>query len=592
MPGDITFLAKTSFRKKDQIFGIRKADRRQHTYLIGKTGVGKTALLRNMALQDIQRGEGLAIIDPHGEFVEEVLDSIPSHRINDVVYFNPADTEFPVSFNILEVVDTKYKHLVASGLIGVFTKIWANVWSARMEYILSNCILALLDTPGTTLLGISRILVDRDYRQKIVNNLKDPVVKSFWVNEYQEWTPAYRNEAIAPIQNKVGQFLNVSLIRHIVGQSKSTIDIPEIMDTGKILLVNVSKGRVGEDNSAILGAMVITKIQLATMERVRIPEEKRKDFYLYVDEFQNFATDAFVNILSEARKYRLNLIIAHQYIGQLLTHTTQHTTSAVRDAVFGNVGTMICFRVGATDAEFLEQEFYPEFTQKDLVNLPNYNIYLKLMINGITSRPFSAQTLPPPKVETEKSNREKIIRVSREQYSNKRAEVEAKIASWSGILEQAASVVLPQTAEAQPGVLYDAKCSLCGKWTKVIFKPEEGRPTYCKSCLKKIKAKKEEVPQQRQPLIQARRMEEARELAELGIEFGLPKTSQPIFSRQEVKVKEAPEISLEVAFKKEEPPQKKKERKAVNVEELQKTLTDALGNLKKEPEENQEEEKK
>ena len=351
MSKDLTYIAQTNFRNSEQKFGIKRADRRQHMYVIGKTGVGKTGFLKNMALQDINNGQGLAIIDPHGEFVEEILDSVPPHRINDVVYFNPADMNFPVSFNIMDVPDPRYKHLIASGLIGIFTKIWANVWSARMEYILANCILALLDTPGTTLLGIPRMLVDRDYRQKIINNLKDPVVKSFWVNEYEEWESRYRNEAIAPVQNKVGQFLNVSFVRNIVGQAKNTIDIDEIMNNQKILLVNVSKGRIGEDNAAILGAMIITKIQLSAMERVRIPEDKRKDFYMYVDEFQNFATDSFVNILSEARKYRLDLIIAHQYVGQLVTDTS----TAVRDAVFGNVGTMVSFRVGATDAEFLEQ---------------------------------------------------------------------------------------------------------------------------------------------------------------------------------------------------------------------------------------------
>ncbi|TSC75125.1 MAG: hypothetical protein G01um101430_626 [Parcubacteria group bacterium Gr01-1014_30] len=583
---EITFLAKTSFRKKNQKFGIKKSDRRQHAYIIGKTGVGKTALLKNMALQDIQRGEGIAIIDPHGEFVEEVLDSIPSNRINDVVYFNPADQEYPVSFNILEVQEPEYKHLVASGLIGIFTKIWANVWSARMEYILSNCILALLDTPGTTLLGIPRILVDRDYRQRIINNLKDPVVKSFWVNEYEEWTPSYRNEAIAPLQNKVGQFLNVSLIRNIVGQAKSTIDIPKIMNEGKILLVNVSKGRVGEDNSAILGAMIITKVQLATMERVRIPEEKRRDFYLYVDEFQNFATDAFVNILSEARKYRLNLIVAHQYIGQLITSSTTHTTTTVRDAVFGNVGTMICFRVGAADAEFLEQEFFPEFTQKDLVNLPNYNVYLKLMIEGVTSRPFSAQTLPPPSVDSTKSSREKIIRVSREQYSKKRAEVESKIATWSGILEKTPEESLFSTA-AQPGVLYDAKCSSCGKWTKTVFKPQEGKPVYCKSCLRKMAAAKAGAKASGATLPETT-LAQPSALGALGIEFGTSQAApRPTFQRQEKKVEEK-----EISYIPPMPTPKKKERKVVNLEALQKTLTEALGKFKKEPEQEADAEEK
>lgn len=581
MEEEITYFAKTTFRNLQQTFGIKRSDRRQHMYIIGKTGVGKTCLLENMALQDIQRGEGIAIVDPHGEFVEGILEKIPTYRINDVVYFNPADTEYPISFNILEVPDPKYKHLVASGLIGIFTKIWENVWSARMEYILSNCILALLDTPNTTLLGILRILVDKDYRQKIVNNIKDPVVKSFWVNEYEEWSPTYRNEAIAPIQNKVGQFLNVSLIRNIVGQSKSTIDIPEIMDTQKILLVNVSKGRIGEDNSALLGAMVITKIQLAAMERVRIPEEERKDFYLYVDEFQNFATESFVNILSEARKYHLNLIVAHQYIGQLVTETSKR----VRDAIFGNVGTLVCFRVGAADAEFLEREFSPEFSALDLVNLPNYNIYLRLMIDGITSRPFSAQTLSPMAMGKIEGNREKIIKVSRERYATPREKVEEKIARWSGVMEK--QVTLPPT----PPRLYDAKCSICGKKIKVIFKPEPGRPVYCKSCLGKIERGELEIvsPKPAFP-VPKRKSEYFGELEELGIEFG-PEKTVPLPEKKEIFPKESelkkevpPPISLEEAIKKGPPPIKKKNEKKVNIEELRRALAESLEKLKEESE--------
>jgi len=506
MPKDLTYIARTNFRREEQKFGIKRVDRRQHMYIIGKTGVGKTAFLKNMALQDIENGQGLAIIDPHGEFVEEVLDNIPPHRVNDVVYFNPADMDHPVSFNIMDVPDPRYKHLIASGLIGIFTKIWANVWSARMEYILANCILALLDTPGTTLLGIPRMLVDRDYRQKIINNLKDPVVKSFWINEYEEWESRYRNEAIAPVQNKVGQFLNVSFVRNIVGQAKNTIDVDEIMNNQKILLVNVSKGRIGEDNSAILGAMIITKIQLSAMERVRIPEDERKDFYMYVDEFQNFATDSFVNILSEARKYRLDLIIAHQYVGQLVTDAS----TAVRDAVFGNVGTMVSFRVGAADAEFLEQEFTPEFLQNDLIRLPNYNIYLKLMIDGITSRPFSAQTIAPVPVAIDDKKREEIIRISRSKYAKTLVSVEEEINRWAANMDVPSVPVAPGSSDLsnpqnsskplyKPSnsnssrgpdstKLYDVKCSNCGKDTKVIFEPVSGRPIYCKSCLKKIKA--------------------------------------------------------------------------------------------------------
>src|SRR5574344_318770 len=299
-----------------------------------------------------------------------------------------------------------------------------------MEYILNNAILALLDTPDSTLLGIPRLLVDKDYRQMIINNLKDPVVKSFWTHEYEQWRDQFRNEAIAPIQNKVGQFLSSSIIRNVLGQPKSTIDIFKIMNEGKIFLVNVSKGRIGEDNSALLGGMIITKIQLAAMERVRIPEDERKDFYLYVDEFQNFATESFANILSEARKYRLNLVIAHQYIAQI----ESGEGSKVSDAVFGNVGTMIIFRVGAEDGMFLEKEFEPEFTSQDLVSLPNFNIYLKLMIDGITSRPFSATTLPPIKIDKSLGIKDKIIESSRNMYAKPKEDVEDVINRWSGTL--------------------------------------------------------------------------------------------------------------------------------------------------------------
>ena len=602
MPKDLTYIAKTNFRNKEQVFGIKRTDRRQHMYVIGKTGVGKTAFLRNMALQDISNGEGLAIIDPHGEFVEEVLDNIPPSRVNDVVYFNPADMDHPVSFNIMEVQDPKYKHLIASGLIGIFTKIWANVWSARMEYILSNCILALLDTPGTTLLGIPRMLVDRDYRQKIINNLKDPVVKSFWVNEYEEWEARYRNEAIAPVQNKVGQFLNVGFVRNIVGQAKSTIDIDEIMNNQKILLINVSKGRIGEDNSAILGAMLITKIQLAAMERVRIPENERKDFYLYVDEFQNFATDSFVNILSEARKYRLDLIIAHQYVGKLVTDES----TAVRDAVFGNVGTMVTFRVGAADAEFLEQEFMPEFLQNDLIRLPNYNIYVKLMIDGITSRPFSSTTIAPAPADNDKEKRGEIINASRQKYARTRRSVEDEISRWatnmdvpnvndSPDLSNSKSVPKPMYKPDSPKSsdstkLYDIKCSSCGKDTKVIFEPTPGKPVYCKSCLKKIKS----GVSVRETIKSPAQIEQTSDmsggdsaLGSLGIEFGPPKNQRPMKSSSK-----EPAHSLDSLIKngervpfnqKKREENQKKPRKEVNLSDLKKALEESLSTKELEP---------
>jgi len=408
-------------------------------YIIGKTGMGKTTMIENMVIQDIIAGEGVAFVDPHGDSIEKILNYIPSNRVNDVVYLNPADTDFPIAFNPLESVDSKYKHLVASGLMGVFTKIWAGVWSARMEYILNNTILALLDSPGNTLLGIARMLVNKSYRKKIVDNIKDPVVKSFWVDEFANYNDKFRNEAIAPIQNKVGQFLSSAIIRNIVGQTKSSIDLREIMDRKKIFLINLSKGRIGEDNSALLGAMIITKLQLAAMSRVDIPEEQREDFYLYVDEFQNFATESFANILSEARKYRLNLIVAHQYIGQLVTDRN----TVVRDAIFGNVGTLVCFRVGADDAEFLEKEFDPTFTMNDLVNPTKYNIILKLMINGVSSAPFSAVTLPPIAEVTE--NEQKVVNVSRERYATPRSVVEEKINRWMG------AEFHTQAAEAESG---------------------------------------------------------------------------------------------------------------------------------------------
>ncbi|MCX6757945.1 MAG: type IV secretion system DNA-binding domain-containing protein [Candidatus Nomurabacteria bacterium] len=510
---DMTYLGQTTFRNKNVLFGIKRKDRRQHCYLLGKSGTGKSALMTNMVLQNIINGDGVCVVDPHGELVESIVSAIPAHRLKDVIYFNPADTDYHIGFNVLELLDPRYKHLVASGLMGIFTKIWANAWSARMEYILNNCILALLDTPGTTLLGIPRMLVDKDYRQKIITNLKDPVIKAFWIHEYEAWQDKFRNEAIAPIQNKVGQFLSTSIIRNVVGQSKSTIDLFQVMNEGKIFLVNVSKGRIGEDNSALLGGMLITKIQLAAMERVRIPEEERKDFYLYVDEFQNFVTDAFASILSEARKYRLNLTIAHQYTAQLVTANG----SAVRDAVFGNVGTMIIFRVGADDAEFLEKEFEPEFMATDIVNLPNYRIYLKLMIDGITSRPFSAKTLAPMNKNSKVNTEEEVIKSSRTLYGRSKEVVESEINSWSGM---SLGDIVPPGGNAGADVeKFPVICSNCMKETTVPFKPEEGRAVYCKECIAKMKTG--ELKPTKGSARQIKYDEETffKPLADLGIEF-------------------------------------------------------------------------
>ncbi|MDI6821011.1 MAG: type IV secretion system DNA-binding domain-containing protein [Patescibacteria group bacterium] len=527
---DVVYFGRINFRNSNRLFGIKRKDRRQHMYVIGKSGTGKTALLHNMIVQDIANGEGVCVVDPHGELIDNILEKIPKERLKDVIHFNPADADYHVGFNVLELTDPKYKHLVASGLMGIFTKIWSNVWSARMEYILNNAVLALLDTPGTTLLGITRILVDKEYRQKIVANVKDPVVKSFWITEYEEWRDQFRNEAIAPIQNKVGQFLSSALVRNIVGQAKSTIDILDIMNSGKIFLIDVSKGRIGEDNSALLGAMLITKIQLAAMERVRISEDERVDFFLYVDEFQNFATDSFANILSEARKYRLNLVLAHQYIGQLVTDVS----TKVRDAVFGNVGTMIIFRVGAADAEFLEKEFEPEFVIQDIVNLPNFQIYLKLMVGGVTSRPFSASTLPPFKVQTSETIREEIIESSRKRYARPRYVIEEEINQWSGVMGE--EETLAGGAAALGITKFEVICSACGKSTQVPFEPQEGRSVYCRDCLDKLKAGEiKPVPGVRF----SRRPVESKsfgDLSKLGIEFeqgGAGYQPKPRFEKKE-----------------------------------------------------------
>jgi len=422
---DITIFGQTNYRNQLRPFGIKRDDRRRHMYIIGKTGMGKTTLLENLIISDIINGEGCCYIDPHGDTAEKILDFIPTHRINDVVYMNPADTAFPIAFNILESVEETHKHLIASGIVSVFKKQFAESWGPRLEYILRNTVMALLDYPGSTLLGVMRILVEKEYREKVVEKIKDPVVKSFWVNEYTKWNDRVLQEVISPIQNKVGQFLSNFLIRNIVGQVKSTIDLREIMDNQKILILNLSKGRIGEDTMQLLGSMIVTKLYMAAMSRVEIPEKDRKDFYLYVDEFQNFATDSFGDILSEARKYRLDLIVAHQYIEQL--------PETVQAAVFGNVGTLICFRTGAADAERLALEFAPFFTEEDLVNLPAFAIYLKLMIDGVSSDPFSADTLPPLFGEYRTDSGAKVIQVSRERYANPRAVVEDKINRWSGM---------------------------------------------------------------------------------------------------------------------------------------------------------------
>ncbi|MFH1551715.1 MAG: type IV secretion system DNA-binding domain-containing protein [bacterium] len=552
---DINLFAETNFRNQKSKFGIKLNDRRKHLYVVGKTGMGKTTLLENMAIQDIQSGQGVGIVDPHGEFAQKMLDFVPSNRINDVIYFNPADLDNPIAFNAVEKVGPEFRHLVASGLIGVFKKLWAESWGPRLEYVLRNAILALLEYPGSTLLGVMRMLTDKGYRKKVIETINDPVVKSFWVDEFAKYPDRFMAEAVAPIQNKVGQFLTTPLIRNIVGQTKSSIDIRKVMDEKKILIMNLSKGLIGEDTSALLGAMLITRIQLAAMSRVDIPEEERKDFYLYVDEFQNFATESFANILSEARKYRLGLILAHQYITQM--------EEIVRDAVFGNVGTMLVFRVGAQDADYLEKEFMPEFEALDLVNLSFAQIYLKLMIDGVASRPFSANTLPPIQKQAE-SYRDKIIASSRERYSNRREDVEEKISKWSEsiIIENkpansggSGGSGVSGGSNKEDVILYDAVCARCNQKIKVKFKPDGVRPVYCQECLEKVREEKTE----KEEAVSAERVVQQQE------------------TETEIKTDQPPEkeISLEEAVKKPaQPISRKKERKEVDLEGLREVLND------------------
>lgn len=420
----INYFAQTDFRGKRTTFGIKAEDRARHFYVIGKTGLGKSTLLENMAVQDIKNGEGMAFIDPHGKSAETLLDFVPAERIKDVIYFAPFDLDYPIAFNIMEDVGHDQRHLVANGLMSTFKKIWPDVWSARMEYILNNTLLALLEYPGSTLLGVNRMLSDKVYRKKIVDNVTDPSVKSFWVDEFAKYNERYMQEAGDSIKNKIGQFTSNPLIRNIIGQPKSNFDLRKAMDEKKILIVNLSKGRLGEQNANLLGGMFITKIYLAAMSRAEESSAglaKLPHFYLFVDEFQSFVNDSFADILAEARKYKLSLTIAHQYIEQM--------PETVRNAVFGNVGSIISFRVGPFDAELLEKIFSPTFTQEDLVNLGFAQIYLTLMIDGVGSPPFSAVTIPPI-VSLGESNKDEIIDYTRKTYAKPREKVQAEITGW------------------------------------------------------------------------------------------------------------------------------------------------------------------
>ncbi len=414
----ISAFGLTNFRGINHQFGLYRRDRSRHVYIIGQTGAGKSGMLELFALSDIFHNQGYCIIDPHGDFAINNLRFVPESRINDVVYFNPSDTEFPVAFNPLELSDPSRKPNVCSEVIGVLKRMFGDSWGPRLEHILRYTLLALLDRPETTLLDISRILTDKDFRKETLDYCRDVTVLQFWKHEFGQWNEKQVNESIAPVLNKVGAFTANPIIRNIIGQPKSSFDVRKIMDEGKILVVNLSKGLIGEDNAGILGAFLVTKVQLAAMSRSDIPDvADRRPFYLYVDEFQNFATDSFAVILSEARKYGLNLTVANQYISQM--------TDSVRDAVFGNVGTTISFRVSADDAPILAKQFEPIFDESDLIQMNNRHFVISMIINGEKAPAFSATTLSLPT--TPQDNFDKIVEASRQGFSRPRAEVEEEI---------------------------------------------------------------------------------------------------------------------------------------------------------------------
>ncbi len=420
---NVTIFGETDYRDVKVQFGLKRKDRQRHFYLLGKTGSGKSTLFKNMFISDVLSGDGACFVDPHGDTVEELLQYIPPNRVKDVVYFNPADVEHPIGFNLLELKDQSQRDLIADGVVEVFKKQFGDSWGPRLQYILTNSVATALEAQGTTLLAVTRILLDSNYRKFILKQVNDPILYKFWVEEYAQMSQNNKllSETVSPIQNKVGRFISSAVTRNIVGQVKSTIDLREIMDNKKILLVNLAQGKLGEETASLLGGMIITRLQATAMERVDIPEEQREDFFLYVDEFQNFATESFAKILSEARKYKLDLTMTNQYIDQL--------PLTVRQAIFGNVGTLGSFVVSQSDASILEKEFAPMVSAGDLVSLDAYSMYVKLCIDGMTSIPFSAKSLP---VRYEKFGlSEEIVAHSREQYGTSKIEIEEKIAKWS-----------------------------------------------------------------------------------------------------------------------------------------------------------------
>ncbi len=403
---NFTPIGTINFRNDTREFGIMDKDRLGHIYCIGKTGTGKSTLLLNMAISDISRGCGIGVIDPHGDVAETLLNYIPHDRITEVIYFNPADVQFPIAFNPLRNVHPEYHHLVCSGLLSTFKKIWADSWGPRLEYILRFSLLTLLEYRQGTLLDIQPLRTDKDFRNNILSFMQNQHILDFWYKEFDKYSPNLKSEAISPILNKVGIFSSSAILRGIVGQKTKSFSLQKVLDEGKILIANLGKGKLGEDVSALLGSMLVNAIQLEALYRAKTEEQTRRPFYLYVDECHSFITNSFADILAESRKYGLGLFLANQYIEQL--------KDEIRSAIFGNVGTLISFRIGATDAEFIAKELFPTFTEIDLINLPRYSMYLKLMIDGASSQPFSAFTIPLKRPNA--NYRDDVIESSKKQF--------------------------------------------------------------------------------------------------------------------------------------------------------------------------------
>jgi len=414
---ELCVFARTNYRNIKELFGIKRRDRARHMYIIGKSGSGKSKMQELLIKNDMEAGHGVCVIDPHGDLIENVIPFIPENRVKDVIYFNPADEGWPIAFNPIEKVDPVYRQQVAIGFIEIFKKVFGANWTPRLEHVLRMTVLALLDAPKASVMSILLLLTDREYRQEVIKTINDQVVKNFWTNEFASWSERFDSEAIMPILNKIGQFVSNGLIRNIVGQEENKLVLPEIMNTRKILLVKLPKGILGEENTALLGSMIVTKIYQSALARADIPENQRVPFYLYVDEFQNFATDSFANILSESRKYKLSLTVAHQYVSQL--------SDVIRKTVFGNVGSIVSFRLGPEDATLLEKEFEPRFKAADITNLGVQEIYLKLSIDDEVKEAFSARTLDVAAVTT--SFREEIIKNTRENYCKTKEEAEREI---------------------------------------------------------------------------------------------------------------------------------------------------------------------